>query len=166
MATKLTKEQVEQASAPQGAEAAAIEDAQQAADDIAILHPDGGLTVAGRTLAVREYGYIEGLTLQAGIRLFLDALYQLFAKSSAPPKAAQVRDVFAGDAVTVQWLMAQSFTPYAESPDKLPDFAREVAENAKWVATLNDVQGDALLSVWWGVNRHFFTRRFRERLLA
>lgn len=166
MAKKISREEVEQASAPQGAGAGAAEDAQQAAEDISTLHPDGGIVLKNRSVVVREYGYIEGLTLQAGIKLFLQALYGLFAKAAAPPTAEQVREVFAAHAVTVQWLMAQSITVYPEDPRELQAFAQEVAENAKWVSTLDDIQGDALLAVWWGTNRGFFTRRFRERLLA
>lgn len=166
MARKLPNDQAGPASAPHGAEAGEIDHARQAADDLAILHPEGGITIDGRAVLMREYGYIEGLTLQAGIKFFLDALYLLFAKSTAPPQALQVREVFAAHAVTVQWLMAQSITPYPDDPRELQSFADAVAENARWVAKLDDLQGDALLAVWWGTNRGFFTRRFRERLLA
>lgn len=152
-----------QGAPPQGDDASS---AVQAAKDLAVMHPQGSIVLRGRTLTLREYGYIEGLNLQAGIGLFLEALYQLFAKAATPPSALQVRSVFTLHAVTVQWLMAQSFTPYPEDSDALEAFADQVRENAKWVARLNDIEGDALLAVWWGVNSGFFTRRFRERRLV
>ena len=131
-----------------------------------ILHPNATVRIRGRVLQVREYGYIEGLQLQAGIGGLLDALHALFSTAGTPPSAPQVRQVLAAHATTLQWLMAQAVTPINEDPAELEVFAQAVAANASWVATLDDVQGDALMAVWWGVNAGFFTRRLRERLLA
>lgn len=141
--------------------------ALQAAQDLAILHPDGQVQIRGRLLAVREYGYIEGLQLQPGIRLFLDALYAEFKKSDeAPPSAEQIREVIVSHAVTLQWLMAQAITPYPQHATELESFSETIRENSAWIGTLNDIEGDALQALWWGVNAGFFIRRFRERLLA
>ena len=167
MARKITKREAEGLSAPQGADGEAAKAARQAADDIATLHPHASLTLRGRTVMAREYGYIEGLSLQAGIKPLLTALYGLFSRAAdAPPSAAQVREVFAAQAVTLQWVMAQAITPYPEDPAKLQEFGDAVAKNARWIATLDDIEGDALLTVWWSVNCGFFIRRFREQALA
>lgn len=166
MARKISREEAEPAPAPQGAEAGADEHARQAAEQIAILHPDGGITLDGRTVVVREYGHIEGLSLRPAIKQFVAALYDLHPKTGAPPAAIEILDVMAVHAVTVQWLVAQSITPYPENSDDLPQFAAQVAENAKWVATLGDIQGDALLGLWWSTVRGFFIRRFRVLQLA
>lgn len=164
MAKKIDKP--EPINAPKATAAEGTDSTQQHADDLAILHPDGRVQLRGRTVLMREYGYIEGLQLQAGIKPLLEGLYAIFAKADTPPSALAVRNVFADHATTLQWLMAQAITAYPSDPEALPMFTEAIANAAAWVATLNDIEGDALLSVWWGVNAGFFTRRFRERLLA
>lgn len=164
MAKKIAKPQP--INAPKAPTATGADSTRQHADDLAILHPDGRVQLRGRTVLMREYGYIEGLQLQAGIKPLLEGLYAIFAKSDTPPSALAVRNVFAEHATTIQWLMAQAITAYPSDPEALPVFTETIAKAAAWVATLDDIEGDALLTVWWGVNAGFFTRRFRERLLA
>jgi hypothetical protein len=147
-------------------QAAAAEAASQAAAELDILHPERTIRLRKRLLTLREYGYIEGLNLQPGIRGLLADLYGLFDRASAPPAALQVREVFTKHAVALQWLMAQSFTPYPDDPAELEAFTAAVAKNAAFVAKLDDIEGDALMAAWWGANAGFFIRRFRERRLA
>lgn len=147
-------------------QASAAAEAQQAAAELDVLHPERTIRLRGRLLTLREYGYIEGLNLQPGIRGLLADLYGLFDRASAPPAALQVREVFTKHAVTLQWLMAQSFTPYPSDPSGLEAFTADVAANAAFVAQLDDIEGDALMAAWWGANAGFFIRRFRERRLA
>lgn len=132
--------------------------------ELDILHPERVITLAGRTVEVREYGYIEGLKVQAAAQPFIDALYALVSAGSAPPPAHAVRQVFAGQAVIVQWMMGQAVTPTNDADPQA--FVEAVRDNADWVGTLDDLEGDALTTVWWGVNAGFFTRRLRELALA
>lgn len=136
------------------------------AAELDMLHPDRQIRMRDRLLTLREYGYIEGLQLQGGIQPLLDGLFMLFSRDGAAPSAEQVRDVFAQHALSLQWLLAQSMTPYPEDPAGLEAFAGAVAANAQFVNRLDDIEGDQLFSVWWAVNGGFFIRRFRARLLA
>lgn len=133
-----------------------------AVDELSVMHPESSLRLRGRVLMLREYTYIEGLNLQPQIKGLLADLYALFDRSSAPPPALLVRQVLAKNAITLQWLMAQSFTAYPEDPAELQAFAEQVAVNAKFVGGLDDTEGSALMEAWWGANRGFFTRRFVE----
>lgn len=169
MARKISKAEVEKASAPPGAEAearAAADAARQAAEELATLHPDLSIRLRDRVLTLREYRGIEGLNLQATTRPLLDGLYALFAKAGPRPTALQVREVMAQHATTVQWLIAQSATDYPQNPGGMQAFTEAIAANFEFVGCLDDVEFDQLLTVWWGANGGFFTRRFREKKLA
>lgn len=131
-------------------------------DELNVMHPENNLRVRDRVLTLREYTYIEGLNLQPQIKGLLADLYALFDRSSGPRPALLVRQVLAKNAITLQWLMAQSFTAYPEDPAELQAFAEQVAVNAKFVGGLDDIEGNALMEAWWGANRGFFTRRFVE----
>ena len=130
---------------------------------LGVLHPEGAIELRGRTVEVREYGYIEGLKVQATCQAFLDGLYALVARTEAPPSADLMRRLLKNHAITLQWLMAQAITPVN---DDLQAFADAVRDNARWIETLNDIEGDALTTLWWGVNQGFFTRRLRELTVA
>ena len=168
-AAKAAKARSAAASAAASGKAGAEGDAgaAAAAAELDILHPDRQIRLRDRLLTLREYGYIEGLQLQGGIKPLLDELYALFSRDAPPPRVDEVRDdVFAKHALSLQWLLAQSMTPYPDEPAGLEQFASEVAANAKFVNSLDDIEGDQLFSVWWAVNGGFFIRRYRARLLA
>lgn len=158
MARKVAKPEPGQASAPSGA------DASRTARELQTLHPTATMKLRGRTLKVREYGYIEGLHVQAAAQPFLDMLYHLVDRASAPPPAAAVRKVFALNAQAMKFMIGQAITP--ENDEDPQAFLEAMHKNAAWVGRLNDVEGDALTAVWWGVNGGFFTRRIRELALA
>ena len=157
MARKIPKPEVTAAAQPAAAAAP-----PSAVEDLNVMHPESCLQMRGRVLTLREYTYIEGLNLQPQIKGLLADLYALFDRGSNPPPALLVRQVLARHAVTLQWLMAQSFTAYPEDPAELQAFAEQVAVNAKFVGGLDDIEGNALMEAWWGANRGFFTRRFVE----
>lgn len=124
-----------------------------------VLHPERALQIRDRVIELREYGYIEGLKVQATSQPLIDGLHALVAGAEAPPSAVAVRKLLAMNATAVQWLMAQAMTPTNED---IGAFAAAVKDNAVWVDTLDDIEGDALMTLWWEVNRGFFMRRFRE----
>lgn len=148
-------------SASPATRAAAAE--RSAAEALEILHPERQLEVAGRVLEFREYGYVEGLKLQAAGKAFLDDLYVMFDRGHEPPSAEAIADVLADHILEVQWMIAQCITPLDDSPDV---FVSAVADNARWIGTLGEDDGDLLASMWWEVNRRFFTRRLQRRALA
>lgn len=130
---------------------------------LAVLHPEIEVLVAHRVVRIREYGYVEGLKLQAAVAPFLDALYALFDAGGEPPSAHDIAELVGEHVVTVQWLIAQALTPLDDDPAA---FAAAVEENARWVGRLGEMDGDRLTTLWWGVNTGFFTRRLQRRLQA
>lgn len=166
MAQKVGNKKAPRKSAAAGKPAAAssADGAAQDQAELSVLHPEGKAVIGGRAVVVREYGYIEGMQLQPALRPFLQALYQARAREGAPPNAEDVADVIAMHLVTVQWLMAQAITPIDEEDPQA--FLDAVAENAKWIAGLNDVAGELLMTLWWGTNAGFFIRRLRRLALA
>lgn len=166
MAKKISRKEATASAQERAAAAEAQASAAQSAAELAMLHPDLSLRLRDRLLTLREYRGIEGLHLQSTIKPLLEDLYALFAKDGPVPSALQVREVMARHAMTVQWLIAQSATPYPEDPSGMEAFSQSIATNARFVADLDDVELDALLAVWWGANGGFFIRRFRERRQA
>lgn len=166
MARRISQQEATQSAQERAAAAAEAEAAGQAAAELAMLHPDLSLRLRGRLLTLREYRGIEGLHLQSSIRPLLDDLYALFAKDGPAPTALQVREVLARHSTTVQWLIAQSATPYPADPNGLQAFTEATAEAACFVGELDDIELDALLAVWWAATGPFFIRRFREKRQA
>lgn len=117
--------------------------------DLAILNPQQTITIAGRTITVREYGFVEGLHLRPLTQPILDALYELFANSGTPPELEDILAVLAAHAEALVTLMSR---------------AADVDEC--WVAGLGQDDGYALTMVWWSVNGPFFIRRVFDRKAA
>lgn len=119
--------------------------------DLEILHPERTLTVAGRELTVREYGFIEGLRLRPLHAPLVAALAEGAHEKKVDDYEAVV-DVLAQHADAVVALVAASC-------DAEPE----------WVADLRGADADMLLLAWWSVNRDFFmlavTRRLAVRRL-
>ena len=162
MGRKIDKPQPAQASAPEDVDAEAAQFAAQEAEQQEILHPERGPQINGRYLTVREYGFIEGMKLQSVFKPFLTDLFAQFSRTAGPPPAAVVRGVMADHALAVQWMMAQAISPEEDS-DEPQAFLDEVRTNSKWVGALGEDDGDLLMSIWWVVNRNFFSRRLREQ---
>lgn len=140
------------------AETTAAQD--QAAVELGILHPERVPTIAGRALVVREYGYLEGLRLVGSIKPFLDGLHVVFARARSLPTVDAIVDVIADNVDLVQALIAQAITPVDADQQR---FAAAIAENAIWMETLSEPDGDLLMLCWWGANGPFFTRRLMRR---
>jgi hypothetical protein len=167
MAARLATEQEKAAlMAPSSSAASAAAQGNAAADAEAldVLHPNRTVEVGGRIVTVREYGYIEGISLLPACGPFLDALYALAVKTGPAPPIESLEELLGIHAAVVQWLVAQSVTPIDR--DNPEAFAAAVADNTRWVAGLDDVDGALLMIVWWRANRHFFIRRLRRRAEA
>lgn len=162
MAQKVGNKKATKKSAAAGkpAVASSADGAAQDQAELTVLHPEGQAMIGRRAVVVREYGYIEGMRIQPALRPFLEALYLAHTKAGAPPTAEDVADIIAVHLVTVQWLVAQAITPVNDEDPQA--FLDDVAEAAKWIAGLGDVEGERLLTLWWGTNSGFFTRRLRR----
>lgn len=117
-------------------------------DDLAILHPDREVTIAGRCLVIREYGFVEGLKMRAIAQPFIDALYALTGGSGGRPPS--FRDI---ESMLVEhWQQV------------LPLVARAADVDVDWIEGLKDEDGYHLMQEWWLANSGFFIRRVVERL--
>lgn len=121
---------------------------QDGADDLAILHPDRQLVIAGVPVTMREYGHVEGLRLHALITPIVDGI-KAIALSGELADTDALRPVFGDNADAVVQLMAAA----CDQP-------------VEWVAGLSDEDGNNLQLLWWAVNSHFFVRRVRESLIV
>ena len=114
---------------------------QKGADDLAILHPDQTVTIAGCDLTIREYRFVEGLRLQPLYSAFLEDLQQHLGNA---------------DSVMLDQLLTL-MTAHEQQVTELIAIAADI--EPEWIATLGDDEGMQLLVKWWSVNAGFFLRR-------
>jgi hypothetical protein len=106
-----------------------------------ILHPERELVIAGRSVVMREYGYIEGLRVLVWAKPFVDDLAALMGAASVP------------DLEAIQALLVRHV-------DLLPRLVAQAADlDPAWVESLGEADGDLLVAVWWSANAPFFVRR-------
>ncbi|GEM_PF-644842 len=158
MARKIPKPEPAPATAPdQGAAA------KGAVTQRDILHPERSRQIGGRLVEMREYGYIEGMRVQAAGAVFLDDLFALFPRAGLPPTDVAINAVVARHITVVHWMMAQAMTP---SDDDLQAFGDAVRENTNWVGRLDYESGEALKNLWWAANASFFFRLLKNKAEA
>lgn len=121
----------------------------EAEQDLAVLHPEQTVMIAGRQLVVREYGFVEGLRLRPLTQPIVDALYGAVADQGTPPELEVIMGILADHADALVPLMAA---------------AADIDES--WVAGLGQDDGYTLMMVWWTVNGPFFIRRVFNRKVA
>lgn len=127
---------------------AAAAGAEPGAEDLAILHPERTLSIAGREITVREYSFIAGLRLRPLMRPLLDDLHRL---------------VLAGESADLGAIMALLGTHWQATLQ----LAAEAAEvEREWIESLDAKQGELLLTVWWSVCGPFFWRNVIGRVAA
>ena len=110
-------------------------------DDAEVLFSDEPVEVAGETVTVREFRYLEGLRAAAVARPILAALRELMDEFDT--MAPESIDALIGEHHDA-WVQL-----LAMSTDKDPE----------WVKGLPDREGLELSMVFWRVNGPFFTRR-------
>lgn len=120
---------------------------QDGESDLAILHPDCDVVIAGKKITVREYRFLESLRLQSAIA----PLAARMAEITQPGESLAVEDVNAALADYPE-LIAQLI---ATSCDQSPE----------WVGSLRASDGDALFGAWWKVNSGFFIRCVVQRVV-
>ncbi|MCY1412476.1 hypothetical protein D9M71_278860 [compost metagenome] len=117
-------------------------------DDLDILHPERTVTIAGRQVTVREYGFIEGLALRPLMQPFLDDLHVLITTGGVPP-LEQILGIIGRHHEIVAQLLATS-----------------ADVDIDWVQGLAGRPGKQLLYVWWTVTGPFFVGEVVDRVMA
>jgi hypothetical protein len=116
-----------------------VDEAASAADDLAVLHPDRTLVIAGRTVTIREYGFFEGLEIADRASAFIADL--VAASDAGTLRYAQVRRLFGRHRAVIPAIAAQAGDV-------------EVA----WLEVLAPDDLDLYLATWFAVNAAFFVR--------
>ena len=132
----------------EAAVSAAASPAAEGADDLGILHPERTRTIAGRTITVREYGFVEGLKLEPIIKPFIDSLHNVVKPNTSATLDEITAVLGEHHEITLQ-MMAQSCDVEAE-----------------WIDTLNDRDGTTLLHLWWSVCAPFVLKRVFDRWIT
>lgn len=119
--------------------APAAAEPSSAADDIAALQPDASLTIAGRRLTIREYGYFEGLKVAHQAAGFIADMHTMCADGDL--RFARVRRLFGVHEAVVLAIAAQA-------ADVEPE----------WVRGLAKADAETFMSTWFAVNVGFFVQ--------
>lgn len=121
------------------------------ADDLSILHPERDITIGGRQLTVREYGFREGIELerQPDVAAILGELTEIAQQPEGET-------------------FEQMLGVLTRHPDELTALMAQAADvGVDWIndrTQVSDSEGQALLMTWWLVNSGFFVRRVMRRL--
>jgi len=122
------------------------------ADALAVLNPDGRLTLSGRAVAVREYSFFEGLEVAHRASALIADMHQLCRDGFL--RFDRIRRLFGKHREVVLAIAAQA-------ADVEPE----------WIEALPRDEADVFLSVWFAVNADFFVHEVvveirEERQLA
>jgi hypothetical protein len=119
---------------------------QEGRDDVLVMHPDITLTIAGRAITVREYGFVAGLKVRQYMKPFTDGLVESYQRGEA--------------------LFDDVLLLVAEHWDIVE---RAVAESAsldvEWMQSLGNADGELLTQAWWKVCGPFFIRPIVRRVV-
>ena len=115
------------------------------ADDLAVLHPDRTLTLGGRAITLREYGFFEGLDVADRAAAFIADL--IAASDDGALRYAQVRRLFGRHRAVIPAIAAQ---------------AGDV--DAAWLEALPPDDLELYLATWFAVNAAFFVREVLAEL--
>ncbi len=118
---------------------------QHAAEQLAQLHPDRSLTLGGRALTIREYGFFEGLDVADRAEMFIADLIVL--SEGGTLRYAQVRRLFGRHRAVIPLIAAQ---------------AADV--DVAWLEALADDELELYMATWFAVNAAFFVREVLAEL--
>lgn len=113
--------------------------AASAAYDLAVLHPDRTLVIAGRTVTIREYGFFEGLDIADRASAFIADL--IAASDAGTLRYAQVRRLFGRHRAVIPAIAAQSGDV-----------------EVTWLEALAPDDLELYLATWFATNAAFFVR--------
>lgn len=111
--------------------------ADEAASDIEILFPDETLEIAGKTVEVREFRYLEGLRAIALARPLLQGLAEMLEDGEF-------------DALALDGLIADHHEVWIQL------MAISTDQPATWIEGLPSREGRRLGMTFWRVNSRFF----------
>jgi len=118
------------------------------ADDLNVLHPDLPAKIAGRSIVVREYGFIEGLRLRPLLQPFLDDLHAVTVGGGLPELEGIVAIIGKhADAISEAICVATGV-------------------ELEWLESLSQDDGQHLLMLWWSANGPFYIRSVFQRIVA
>lgn len=120
-------------------------DRGQDAQDLADLVPERVVSIAGRAVTVRPFGFIEGIRLRPIVAPIVASLEAV----AADPDAAGVDE------------MEALFSSNEAELVSLIAISSGLSEDD--VRGLSDDDGQALLLAFWLVNKDFFLRRLMQR---
>jgi hypothetical protein len=109
-----------------------------AAESLAVLDPNVSITLAGRAITVREYGFFEGLRVAAKAEAFIGDLHNM-VRGDGEMRFDRIRHLFGVHEDAVVAIAAQA-------ADVEPE----------WVRGLGKADIEIFLSTWFGVNAGFF----------
>jgi len=127
---------------------------ESGAGDLAILHPDITLPLAGRTVTVQEYRFVPGMSVRLKGKPFVDALRGQIESGSALTE--DILDVLAAHAELVRELILDAIAGAGQEPAR--------AGWAEWIEGLGGADGEQLLLVWWSVCGPFFLQQAVRRI--
>lgn len=126
------------------------------AEDLATLAPEQALAIGGETVTVRPFGFIEGLRLHA---LAAPIVNGLAAMAEAGGEAGQ-----APDAEADFDRLAALFGEHEAALVSL--MALSTGKPEAWIRALDDADGQALLMLFWVIQKDFFMRRLLSRAMV
>ena len=133
----------------------------EGADDLQVLHPELPLSVGGRDLVMREYGFIEGLRVRPIIEPMLKDMEALIGLTTQPTND-QVLDLMGNHIDEFQELLKRD-----AFREEIVPLAREIRKHdtdVAFVAGLNQTDGTRLADAWWKVNGPFYWRTAISRV--
>lgn len=109
-------------------------------NDLDVLFPDETLTIAGESVEVREFRYLQGLQVLPQARPILSGLSTLLDEQALDPMAIEMLVAEHQDA----WCGLMSVS---------------TGKPVEWIQALSDRDGMTLAMAFWRVNSSFFMRR-------
>lgn len=121
---------------------------ESGAGDLDVLHPERELRIGDETITVREFSFIDGLSIETYATPLIKSLDETFSQD-ADPELETLRVIFG-----------------AHSEQMVAMLARATGRDEAWVRSLNDADGQNLLLTFWTANAGFFGRRVAARRVS
>lgn len=120
-----------------------------AGDELEILHPERELKIADETITVREFSFVDGLTVEAFAAPLVRAIDAAIRTEDDLGDLSKLAEVFGAHGEQIIALLTHA-----------------TGRDDAWVRGLGDSDGQTLLLTFWAVNARFFMRRLAVRKRA
>jgi len=121
--------------------------AEQVAEDLTVMFPDSSVEIAGETIIVSEYPFLQWLELKPLHTDFLNELAELVGYSDGGVEIDDLMEFFEDRFKHVQALIAAS-----------------IDRPLEFFSSLKSSEVEVLTLTWWNVNKHFFLRSVHRTL--